>query len=243
MLTPPNLATLDDPPSWLNRAKRTDRSACVELRASDVWPITTLKTARNYSGREAAGTFTLTAPFLAQLHDRRPPRSLAGDWRTAKSNALKHAPAQPLRHPAQGSPLKHPGPDRSLTPNPNRGSSRSKQLALPADPDHWHQPIRVERWRLHPRLAQHFIICPSCKNKFVKLFLVLCTPAELRDALTAQAWLDTHTPSSRPPRSPALRQVVQQLTQRYLPLFQPRQLRCRHCLHLRYGEAKRKKPS
>jgi len=57
----PNLATMNQPPSWTNRAGRADRSMCIELRASDVWPLITLKTVRSSTQREATGSFTITA--------------------------------------------------------------------------------------------------------------------------------------------------------------------------------------
>lgn len=242
---PPRLSTLRHKPSWTNRTGRFDRSACVEIRASDLWPTATLKIARTFAGREAAATTTLTAQFLANLHNHRPPRPLAGDYHTAKSNAMKPAPAHPHRHPAQGQTNTARGPDHQLTPNPNRGASRTKQLGLTHD---WSQKVTIERWRLHEHLAQHFLICPNCKKKCLKLFLVLATPDELHNAITAHYWLNTHAPytlhpsrRTPPPQSPA-RQTAQSLINRYAPLFPPRQLRCRHCLALRYGEAKRKKP-
>ena len=249
---PPNLATMNQPPSWTNRAVHTDRSACIELRASDIWPLTTLKIIRTTAKkREAAGSFTVTTEFLNDLHDQRQPRALVGDYRTAKSNAMKRNPGLPKRHAAQGPPMHKPGPDHGLTPNPNRGSSRSKILALPANPDDWSQPVRIERWRLHAQLAQHFLICPACKKKFLKLFLVMATPTELQDALLAHLWLKTHTPqllvnATAPtptrtrPHHPTLTPIAQSLIQRYHVLFPPRRLVCRHCLGLRYGEAKRK---
>ncbi len=241
---PPQLPTLRHKPSWTNRAGRFDRSACVEVRASDLWPTTTLKPAPTFAGREAAATTTLTAHTLATLHDQRPPRPLVGDYRTAKSNAMKPAPDHPHRHPSQGQTNNARGPDHQLTPNPNRGASRTKQLGLT---NNWSQEITIERWRLHKKLAQHFLICPRCKKKFLKLFLVLATPDELRDAPTAHHWLNAHAPYTRhpshrtpPPQSPT-RQTALNLLNRYAPLFPPRQLQCRHCLNLRYGEAKRKK--
>lgn len=44
--TPPQLATLHTKPTWHNRAGRADRSACLELRASELWRYATFPTLR-----------------------------------------------------------------------------------------------------------------------------------------------------------------------------------------------------
>lgn len=69
-----------------------------------------------------------------------------------------------------------------------------------------------------------------------KLYLPLCTEQEYEDAQRARLWLTTHTDPNRP-LSPGAAQLIK----RYGELFQDpasRQLRCRHCLGLRYGQAK-----
>ena len=70
-------------------------------------------------------------------------------------------------------------------------------------------------------------------GRVTKLLLPLCTPQEYDDAQLAQLWLQTHTNPNRP-----LTPEAAQLIERYGEFFAPRQLRCRHCLALRYGEIK-----
>jgi hypothetical protein len=73
-------------------------------------------------------------------------------------------------------------------------------------------------------------------GRVTKLYLPLCTPQEWHDAHTAELWLRTHCHPNRP--WPAL---AVQLIERYGELFEgqhARQLRCRDCLGLRYGEVK-----
>ena len=124
--------------------------------------------------------------------------------------------------------------------NPNKGASRTKMLGLW---EAWQQTIRIERHRLHKNLAQHFLICPTCNNKFLKLFLPLCTKTEMLDADTAEAWLNQldfqqqiiHTPL------PAwLMAHRASLINRYGLLFRSeRKLICRKCLNLRYGQVRK----
>lgn len=106
-------------------------------------------------------------------------------------------------------------------------------LGLPTD---WSQPLTIQRWRLHEKLAQHFFACPKCKQRALKLFLPLCTEQELHDALTAQLWLDAN--HKRIATSSTLRPQASQLLARYAPIFPPRRLVCRKCLGLRYGEVR-----
>jgi hypothetical protein len=220
---PPALQTFADRPSWLNRAGRVDRSACIELKASDLWRLVPDGDWRPLTRRAQSGPHLLadtrasvTAYQLADLHDARNPFTLKGDRRTPKSNAMK-------------SPRRISG-----GANPNKGQSRIKMLGLPTD---WSQALTIQRWRLHPQLAQHFFACPSCKQRALKLFLPLCTQPELRDALTAQLWLGSN--EKRIARSSTLRPQASDLIARYGPLFPPRRLVCRKCLHLRYGDARR----
>jgi hypothetical protein len=88
-------------PSWVNRAGRIDRAACLELRASDIWrtaPPQAWRAASNRAGPIAYADIPIDAHHLARLHDSRPARALAGDLRTPKSNAMKN-PGDP---PGQG---------------------------------------------------------------------------------------------------------------------------------------------
>ncbi|MEZ6191260.1 MAG: hypothetical protein R3C45_08215 [Phycisphaerales bacterium] len=96
--------------------------------------------------------------------------------------------------------------------NPNKGASRTKMLGLPHD---WSQPLTINRYRFHARLTQHFFACPNCKKRALKLFLPLCTDAELRDADFARLWLDSHP--TRIARSPTLRPQASKLIQRSQP--------------------------
>jgi hypothetical protein len=272
----PNLLTFNNRASWLNRAGRIDRSACVELKASDLWrsipehdwqkrarhdrAIT--KGARPFLIAEARAD--ITAYQLADLHDTQNPFTLKGDHRTPKSNALKHTIQQPTqcpKAPQSSQPVVHQPPSQSpriasvgspspLKPpasslphsgaansggNPNKGQSRTKMLGLPTN---WSQPLTIQRWRLHHSLAQHFFTCPGCKQRALKLFLPLCTEQELHDANLARLWLDSNKQCIA--RSVTLRPRASHLLARYAPLFPPRQLQCRKCLGLRYGEVRTK---
>jgi hypothetical protein len=276
----PTLNTLDQQPSWVNRAGRVDRSACVELRAGDIWrdvpkdqwrslpsPIgrgvggegggevvkrrafartNTLtpalshrKRGKTRSHREAHATFTIDARRLARLHDTRLPQQLAGDFRTRKSNAMRsHIIVDHV----------------SFAANPNRGATRCKKLGLwsgrepfysisPTTRDGWAQMVRIERWRLHEKLAQHFLICPRCKRKYLKLFLVLVREEEMRDAHLAEGWINMFDALRDAPGSPGslrtdrrLLEFRAKLINRYGLLFRDRGLLCKKCLNIRYGE-------
>lgn len=113
----PNLATLDLYPSWLNLKGGIDRSACIEIKLSEVrqlagcvrlrhtprggawrktgetWPLPNETPAhRRFAGgvmRLAAGAFEVTAKMLHDLHAIRMPRRLAGDLRTARANVMR----------------------------------------------------------------------------------------------------------------------------------------------------------
>ncbi len=271
----PPLGTLNQRPSWVNLTGRVDRSACLELRASEVWPHVrfTAPPRAAASGRrtlpvpaaykEASGTLQVSAHFLYRLHTGRLPRRLRGDLRTTKSNVMRrHLPSTP--GPAaggEGSQRKHlrihdPGPAF----NPNKGATfrwGGKMLGLWAD---WSQTIRVERWRLHERLAQHFLICPECvdrarersrgvsprsgsarggSGKAMKLFMPLCTAQEAADADLAEGWinlLDGRSRAAGIPMSPSLMAQRALLITRYGLLFtHGRRLVCRNCLRMRYG--------
>lgn len=248
---PPPLRTRHAQPSWVNRSGSIDRSACVELRASDVWPFAAFATiahpchhgARNpglvHGYREAASEINVSARFLARRQANRRPRHLQGDLRTTKSNAMRSSyqrsaisfQQERRRHRR----IHNPGP----APNPNKGAPQTKFLGLW---EHWSQTIRIERWRLHDRLAQHFLICPGCDRKFRKLFMPMCTQEEARDADLAEAWinqLDARCKITRAPLPASLTAHRASLLDRYGLLFTTgRRLVCRNCLGLRYGEVR-----
>ena len=248
---PPPLRTRHSQPSWVNRAGRIDRSACVELRASDIWPFAAFATiahpchhgARNpglvRGYREAASEINVSARFLARIQRNRRPRHLQGDLRTTKSNVMRpRYPRSAITN--QQEPRKHIRIHRP-TPalNPNKGAPQTKILGLW---EHWSQTIRIERWRLHDRLAQHLLICPGCNQKFRKLFMPMCTKDEARDADLAEAWinqLDAHQRIGRAPLPSSLMAHRSSLLGRYSLLFTTgRRLVCRKCLGLRYGEVR-----
>jgi hypothetical protein len=234
---PPALKTLLRQASWLNRAGRVDRSACCELRASEAWPHASMKSAptsgkrgsRRASARvwrEAAGECKISAAYLASLHDQRKPRTLIGDWRSGKSNAMRDGDKR--RKADTPAPRRHdaPMPDAILQHNPNKGACWTKKLGLWTD---WSQTTRVERWRLHPRLAQHFLICSGCGQKFGKLFMPLCSIAEGHDADLAEGWvrmIDRIHDETCLPIPPPFIAHRSKLIDRYGALFQGRRLLC-----------------
>jgi hypothetical protein len=255
----PTFETFATKPSWHNRAGRIDRSACVELKPSDLWRDIPRERWRVFAPKPlrtfllATTTTHITARELVWFHDGKNPHILKGDLRTCKSNALK--PAAPMNTPRSpriqsvSTPARTPKPIpadyRAIPPmqtllgrgisrgNPNKGASRTKMLGLPHD---WSQPLTINRYRFHARLTQHFFACPNCKKRTLKLFLPLCTDAELRDADFARLWIDSHP--TRIARSPTLRPHASRLIERYGPLFPPRRMLCRKCLNLRYGDVR-----
>lgn len=89
----PDLPTHADPPSWVNYHRRIDRSACVELRASELVRLARLDDPQmpgivppppipsGATRRVATALIHLTARQLMRLHLTRPPRHLRGDFR------------------------------------------------------------------------------------------------------------------------------------------------------------------
>ena len=252
---PPPLRTRHAQPSWVNRSGSIDRSACVELRASDIWPFAAFATiahpchhgARNpglvHGYREAASEINVSARFLARRQANHRPRHLQGDLRTTKSNVMRPSFLPPLpvgEGGGEGLQRKHVRIHRP-TPalNPNKGAPQTKFLGLW---EHWSQTIRIERWRLHDRLAQHFLICPGCNQKFRKLFMPMCTNVEARDADLAEEWINQLDARCRITRAPLPASLMAQrasILDRYSLLFTTgRQLVCRKCLGLRYGEVR-----
>ena len=252
---PPPLRTRHAQPSWVNRAGCIDRSACVELRASDVWPFAVFATiahpchhgARNrglvHGYREAASEINVSARFLARIQRNRRPRHLQGDLRTTKSNAMRRSHQRSAISSQQESRRHRRDHNPGPALNPNKGAPQTKFLGLW---EHWSQTIRIERWRLHDRLAQHFLICPGCDQKFRKLFMPMCITEEAHDADLAEAWINQLDARCRITRAPLPSSLMAQRTSlrdRYGLLFTTgRRLVCRKCLGLRYGQV-RKKPS
>ncbi|MEO0474638.1 MAG: hypothetical protein AAF085_01530 [Planctomycetota bacterium] len=274
----PNLASLHTKPSWHNRAGRVDRSACFVLTVSKHWreipeddwtyrlglpPSEQWRLDHPRQPHDVRGIkglcdryaeVTFWARDLWLLHKGEQPYPLQGDFRTAKSNAMKSGTsAQWVREDA----ILGDGPT-----NPNRGIgfNQYKMLGLDAM---WSSTLRIERIVQHEKLRQHFFVCPVCAEKenkeraggrrppgqtkspgerrspaiATKLYLPLCTPREREDALLAQLWLNSHPHIVSNPNRPLTSEVIQ-LIERYRELFEPRQLRCRKCLGLRYGEVK-----
>ncbi|MCH7604139.1 MAG: hypothetical protein IIB54_15380, partial [Planctomycetes bacterium] len=114
----PPLATLELKPTWVNRSGRVDRTACVEIRADELWPHATFRKVKRHrkSGEasylEAIATITLAARFLHKLHVDRNPLTLQGDWRTSKANVMKRK-ALGTGHSALGGEGTRPKPQDS----------------------------------------------------------------------------------------------------------------------------------
>lgn len=113
----PHLDTLDLPPSWCMLHPRTgqptsvDRSACLEVRVSEVRRLAACvsvnpRTGRDRAdaprfqlpgrrpcptrdGRRATGVFVLNAAMIDWLGSRRPKRQLRGDYRGTRANAMR----------------------------------------------------------------------------------------------------------------------------------------------------------
>lgn len=78
-----------------------------------------------------------------------------------------------------------------------------------------------------------------CSGKCYKLFLPLCTQAELEDSLVALEWLKMVERWRRERRVCAAVSVDEQVVAaRYGPLFGPRRMVCGRCLGLHYGKVK-----
>lgn len=154
-LSPPvhALSLLNRTPSWVNRAGRVDRCACLEVRASELWPLIpshNWNAVRTATDLLAHAPFTVTTRLLQHLHDQRLPRRFTGDLRTPKSNAMKSSRDPQRRRRLNRKKGEQPWtalPDVSdaLYCNPNHGAARSKIIALPDCT--WRQDVRIERWR------------------------------------------------------------------------------------------------
>ncbi len=263
----PQLATLSQEPSWTNRAGNVDRAACVEVRQIEVWRAARMQPARTGNGRISTGIVSLTADWLLRLHNRRMPRALSGDFRTAQANAMRPPTMEPQGYVRRGLTPGLPSPyaDFGLHGNPNRGVTRTKMLGIRQD---WAHPLRVELWQLSPPLRKPFLICPHprncacgpdgrpnernprlpglstirrgfkcnmdiCPQRVLKLFMVLCTEAELADSLIARSWIDSLPLRMRRKQHPTIARLVE----RYGMLFHPRRLLCQRCLGVKYNES------
>lgn len=197
-------------PSWCNRAGRVDRCACQVIDVGKLW--------------------------------RHIPRD---DWHNLNASPLPgtrhaHATVQPLAE-AHFQLHRHQIPALRLTRH-LRGHDRIHRchivryqhlsLQLPAD---WTQPLRLQRWRLHAKLAQHFFICPWCQRKSKHLYMPRCTNNEYTDARILAEYLRREHPALNidDPQHPLAAVIA-----RYALVFQPRRFLCRTCLGLRYGDVK-----
>ena len=199
-------------------------------------------------------TFTLYARSLWLMHKWENPYPLRGDFRSIKSNAMRaHIPRNKSSQLIQGTRNDSILGDGPINPNRGVGFNDHKMLGLDCM---WQTTLRIERYVQHAKLKQHFLVCPVCSRKnnpntqhlkpkpharlsgrCTKLYLPLCTEQEYEDAQIAERWLRTHCHPNRPWSDAAVR-----LIERYSELFMGqhgRQLRCRRCLGLRYGEVKR----
>ncbi len=70
-----------------------------------------------------------------------------------------------------------------------------------------------------------------CPQRCLKLLMVQCTEQENLDAQAAQLWIESIPPSM----VPKLRDKINQLRDRYGPIFEPRTLLCPRCLGVKYG--------
>eukprot|EP00752_Nemacystus_decipiens_P014413 g12822.t1 len=124
---PPTLETFSHWPSWLNSCRNLDRSACFELRVSQVRrlagciPLMKGPTGKRYRDRSqrpdhvpdlpnerpalghpkliSKGYYDITAHDLDYLARQQFPRQLAGDWRTGRAPAMRGAAqTQPSGH-------------------------------------------------------------------------------------------------------------------------------------------------
>ncbi len=198
------------------------------------------------------------------LHKWQQPDPLQGDFRTTKTNALKSRQrAQPMRqdavlgtgpiNPNRGvgfaMGLKRLGPDclwnttlriERIVQHANLKQHFlicpvCRSVAAGSQPGGQTTPIHPSG---HGPTATKSSLPKLPGGRVTKLYLPLCTEQEYDDAQLAHLWLQTHTHPNRPLSPTAL-----QLINRYSEFFDPpdapgRQLRCRHCLGLRYGEVK-----
>lgn len=129
---PPKLETFDHWPSWLNARGHLDRSACFELKVSDVrwiagcipmqrgqygklyrargrkWfgvpDLPNERPAASYKGRISCGHYDLSVVQMDELARRYRPRKIGGDWRTGRAPAMR-----PVKSNTPGMSLKQGG--------------------------------------------------------------------------------------------------------------------------------------
>ncbi|MCC6680904.1 MAG: hypothetical protein IT445_08375 [Phycisphaeraceae bacterium] len=216
---PFRLDSLYDMPSWCNRAGRADRCACQVIDVGKLW--------------------------------RHIP---SNDWHMLNASPLPGPGAGARRRSTTVQPLvethfqlhRHQIPALRLTRH-LRGHDRIHRchivrfqhlsLQLPAD---WTQNLRLQRWRLHQRLSQHFFICPWCERKSKHLYMPRCTNGEYADARILAEYLRREHPAIDldNPQHPKLPGALVAVIARYALVFQPRRFLCRACLGLRYGDVK-----
>ncbi len=245
-------------PSWCNQAGRVDRSACLEIKASDVARLVGRDgsgwvDAPSAAGRVRTAVVTLDIYDLRGWAKLRPAVMLAGDRRGPRANAMCD---EGVRVPRVGEKLE---PGEYV--NPNHGRWASKWLGLAIS---WTQTIRLEQWRLHPDQGLHtYLVCPcggrlplptaargptgqdvaglstrerghaawGCPQRVNKLLLVRCTQKELRAMIAAERWI--HQLSARDwPRELGRVKLVRE---RLGMLMGLRTAVCRRCLGVRYG--------
>lgn len=181
--TPPNLATLYTKPTWHNRAGRVDRSACFVLTAAHHWrnipdqdwtyrlgvrpqtlgsrglPASSPRP-QHFGKCDRYATRTLFARDLWTLHKNEQPYPLQGDFRSAKSNAMRaHSTRNNFTQRIQdqrNDPILGDGP---INPNRGVGFNFYKRLGLDCM---WQTTLRIERYVQHALLKQHFFVCPVC---------------------------------------------------------------------------------
>ena len=171
---PPDLPTFSHTPSWCNRNRRIDRSACLEVRVGEVRRITRpaftehrhrpTKTPR--TRRLATALVTLTVHDLLAMHERRRPRRLAGDWRTDRAIAMRNDGFDRTRGfrnraPRNATSIRQHA--HNLPANPNHGAAATKLIGIrEINEQTWTHPIRLEKWRFATRrLPGYYLICPG----------------------------------------------------------------------------------
>jgi hypothetical protein len=161
---PPDLPTLDHPASWHNRARRTDRSACLELRCSEILPFIHRAPTPASRGVSPRSVITQNTPrrssshsdfeFGASLRPRRQASNFSHFTLTEpllRAILARRPPASPLA-----------GSLRTAKSNALKTPFDQRLLALPPD---WSCDLTILRCPLHPRLTQHFFLCPRCANR------------------------------------------------------------------------------
>ena len=128
--------------------------------------------------------------------------------------------------------------DRRLFGNPNQGATRVKRWGVDQG---WSQRLMIEGVWVSDRLTQHYFQCAGCQDRAKKLFMILATQAEWRDAELARLWLRSQE-ARRAVRVMGVRSADElRVIERYGALWDRRVLRCAKCLGLRWGEVRKNK--